>query len=204
MQNLLQFPEWNCLYHLVQHAGKGLSYSKIAPRAHHQLTAQIQGVVESHSLSGLIDLLSLLVTIEGNTISNEIFPSTNPLKSITRLNVALHFMHLHYVKPLTLKEVAASIHLSESAFSKFFIRSMGKPFATYLNELRIAHASRLLIETDKPISYIAHASGFENLSHFNRTFLKMKKVTPKGFRNLIIPPPRSAPNPPKNDRAIPC
>jgi AraC-like DNA-binding protein len=88
------------------------------------------------------------------------------------------------LQPIILEDAAKSIHLSSSAFSKFFLRKMGKPFTTYLNELRIAHACQLLMETDKPISLIGNASGFENHSYFNRVFLKQKKVSPSGFRKI--------------------
>ncbi len=184
IQNLLHFPEWNFLHHLLQHAGKGLSYSNSFKKEPEQLTLRMQQIVEGASLSGLIELLCQLSAKEGIPLSTDVFSSLKPSKDSTRLQAVLHFIQMHYLQPVTLKNVAASIHLSESAFSKFFSREMGKPFTTYLNELRVAHACRLLMETDKPISYIAHASGFENLSYFNRVFLLQKKVSPTRLRKI--------------------
>jgi AraC-like DNA-binding protein len=184
MENLLRFPEWNGLQHLVQNARKGLTYSNLSKKELEGLTALLNQIRENDSLTCIIDLLCDLSTKEGLPLSVEVFPSQKPSKDSTRLNAVLHFIQLKYLQPLTLKDVAASIHLSESAFSKFFSREMGKPFTTYLNELRIAHSCRLLIETDKPISYVAHASGFENLSYFNRVFLQQKKIYPTALRKI--------------------
>lgn len=184
LQNLLLFPEWNHLEPILQTAGKGLAYSNISTKELEYLTAQMRQIMENNSLSSLIELLSRLKTMNGRSLSTEIFSSPKPSGDSNRLNAVLQFIQLNYLHPITLKNAAASIHLSESAFSKFFARKMGKPFTSYLNELRIAHACRLLVETDKPISSVAHASGFENLSYFNRVFLQQKKVSPSGLRKI--------------------
>jgi AraC-like DNA-binding protein len=91
-------------------------------------------------------------------------------------------MQKNYKNPINLQEASKLIHLSNTAFCKFFKRSIGKTFSDYLNDLRILHACTLLIETDKPISQIAVESGFENLAYFNRVFLKKKKLQPTVFR----------------------
>jgi AraC-like DNA-binding protein len=184
IQNLLLFPEWNCLYNLVQHSGKGMAYSKISKKELELIRLQMQQIAEANSLLNLIELLCQLAGKTGQPLSTEVFSSEKPSKDATRLNAILHFIHSHYLQPIILEDAAKSIHLSSSAFSKFFLRKMGKPFTTYLNELRIAHACQLLIETDNPISLIGNASGFENHSYFNRVFLKQKKVSPSGFRKI--------------------
>ena len=184
IRNLLRFPEWGCLNHFLQNGGNGLAYSKIPKIELGHLSSHMRQVVENHSLSGLIELLCKLSASEGKPLSTEIFPGVKPSKETSRLSVVLHYIQMHYLEPITLENAAASINLSISAFSKFFKRKMGKPFTNYLNELRVAHACRLLLETDKPISYIANAAGFENLSYFNRVFLQQKKIQPRELRKI--------------------
>ena len=77
-------------------------------------------------------------------------------------------------------------HLSVPAFSRFFKRSLGRTFTDYVNELRIGSACRALIETDKSVAEICYASGFENLSNFNRRFLALKKMSPREFRRRYL------------------
>ena len=184
LENLLRFPEWNRLNYLLQNSVRGLSYSKVSKIEFEQVTTLMQQVVDNRSLPTFIEMLCRLCEKEGRHLTTYVFSVDKPSKDATRLNTVLHFIQMHYQQSITLEDAAKSIHLSTSAFSKFFMRRMGKPFTSYLNELRIAHACRLLIETDKPISFVAHASGFENLSYFNRVFLQQKKVTPLGLRKI--------------------
>jgi len=83
-----------------------------------------------------------------------------------------------------LQKAAALIHLTDSAFCKYFKRISGKTFSDYVNDIRIAHACELLIETDKTIAQIANESGYETLTYFNRIFLKKKNIRPNAFRKL--------------------
>ncbi|MFZ4058985.1 MAG: AraC family transcriptional regulator [Ferruginibacter sp.] len=99
-----------------------------------------------------------------------------------RINSVFLFVQKNFKDTITLKKAASLIHLSESAFCKFFKRASGQTFSNYINEIRIAHACHLLMETDLPISAIAFESGFESLTYFNRVFLKKKKITPSLYR----------------------
>lgn len=62
------------------------------------------------------------------------------------------------------------------------------PFKSYLMNIRVGYACRLLIDATLDISEIAYDSGFENLSNFNRQFKKIKGVTPSQFQkqNMVI------------------
>jgi len=48
--------------------------------------------------------------------------------------------------------------------------------------VRIGHACKLLIDTQKPVLEICYESGFNTLANFNKQFLKMKRLTPSAYR----------------------
>ncbi len=73
-------------------------------------------------------------------------------------------------------------HMSKSTFCRQFKRHTGKTYNKFLNELRIDHSCRLLVETVEPVTNVAYQSGFRNLSHFNRKFLDHCDITPKAYR----------------------
>ena len=50
----------------------------------------------------------------------------------------------------------------------------------------------LTLKTDQPILDIAYASGFANLSNFNRRFKELKGCSPKAYRNQMRPTRREA------------
>ena len=75
-----------------------------------------------------------------------------------------------------------SKRLLDVAFSRFFKARTGKTFVDTLNEIRLGHASRMLIDTTQSIGEVAYRCGFNNMSNFNRIFKKKKDCTPKEFR----------------------
>ena len=63
-------------------------------------------------------------------------------------------------------------------------KKTGKSFFTFLAEYRIDLACDMLQKTDKSVAEICFESGFGDVPYFNRTFKKMKGMTPKEYRNL--------------------
>ena len=91
-------------------------------------------------------------------------------------------MNQNFQKPVTLAEVAKLNSMTENSFSRFFKTRTGISFMDNLLEIRLGHASRMLIDTTQSISEIAYDCGFNNISNFNRLFKKKKGCTPKEFR----------------------
>lgn len=58
----------------------------------------------------------------------------------------------------------------------------GRTFISWLKEVRIGHACRLLSQTDQPVLEIAIDSGFGNLSNFNRAFRQLSGRPPRAWR----------------------
>jgi AraC-like DNA-binding protein len=102
--------------------------------------------------------------------------------SSPQLGRVLEYIHRHLGGELTQHDAAAVVGLSAPAFSQFFRRALGKTYVTYVNELRIRQACRALIEGDQGVAQVAYAAGFNNLSHFNAQFRRLKRTTPRAFR----------------------
>lgn len=139
-------------------------------------------------LSGIEKVTSLLTILQKLTaqncvkLSSEYFSAVKGEETETRINKVCQFIQRNTSAHITLEQTAELIHLSKSAFSKFFKRATGKTFSDYVNDMRIGNACYLLTETDKAINEIAFETGFESLTYFNRVFLKKKGVTPRTFR----------------------
>ena len=91
-------------------------------------------------------------------------------------------MNQNFQKGITLNEIAKQVNMTEISFSRFFKSKTGITYIDSLLEIRLGHASRLLIDTSQSISEIAFNCGFNNISNFNRLFKKKKHCTPKSFR----------------------
>src|SRR4051812_16379180 len=73
--------------------------------------------------------------------------------------------------------------MTEVSLSRFFKLRTGKTFVDALCEIRLGHASRMLIETTQSINEISYKCGFNNMSNFKRVFKKKKACTPEEFRD---------------------
>jgi len=132
----------------------------------------------------LVQVLQSLSILKSKPLASNHFKALRGNKNEQRINKVLQYIQRDFKETISLRQAATLIHLSESAFCKFFKRVTGKTFSNYVNEIRIAHSCNLLIETDKSISLIAQGSGFESLTYFNRVFLKKKRIAPSKFREI--------------------
>jgi AraC-like DNA-binding protein len=86
---------------------------------------------------------------------------------------------------LTLEEVAAQVHVSTYYFCKIFKQSTGMTFTEYVNRQRIELAKRELLKPDRRITEVAYDVGYQSLSQFNRSFLKIAGQSPSQFRKQM-------------------
>jgi AraC-like DNA-binding protein len=102
-----------------------------------------------------------------------------------RINKVIAYIQEHFQEEISLELVASSVGMSESAFSHFFKKRTNRSFIDFLNDIRIGNAAKILYETSNTISEICYASGFNNVSNFNRLFKKKKGQTPTEYRENV-------------------
>lgn len=98
----------------------------------------------------------------------------------------LTWMAANYHSKVRLPQAAAMVGMTETSFSRFFKRNTGTTFTHYLSELRIAKACELLIRTDLSVTSISAEVGYENMSNFNRSFRKSRRITPATYRKNVV------------------
>ncbi len=134
--------------------------------------------------------ISLLSTFEGmalwlskslHQISNLVFASREVEYGSVFVH-AVRYIRLHYKEHLTLEETAQAVFLSPTYFSRLFKEKMNISFTSYVNQLRIGEAQRLLLDTRLTIIEIAEAVGFEDQSYFSKVFKEITKRTPTQYR----------------------
>ncbi len=99
-----------------------------------------------------------------------------------RIERICKYIDENYAQDITLNDIAELANMSTSTVSHFFKRRTSRTFSTYLTDIRIGNAARLLIDTTRSINDIAYDCGFGNISNFNRVFKKYKNCTPRDFR----------------------
>lgn len=102
-----------------------------------------------------------------------------------RLAPVVRYMKENFAYEITLAELAQLIPMSEGQFCRIFKQNMKMSPMQYLMRYRILQSCHLLQETDKKIGEIANLTGFNNISYFNKVFLKTIGCTPKEYRNSV-------------------
>ena len=100
------------------------------------------------------------------------------------LQIAVDYINEHFKNNITLDDMAELLHLNPSYFSKKFKSANGLGFKEYLNNVRINHSEKLLLETGMSITEIAFECGYDNSNYYGDAFKKVNGVSPSTFRKL--------------------
>jgi len=151
------------------------------------LAPRIYGLHKKQGFDSVLELMSVLhdlsISRDYRILSDSSFNDAEIFSyNSRRIEKVIAFINENFYKSITLDEAAKITNMTESAFSRFFKLRTGITFIDCLTEVRLGHASRMLIETTKTIAEIAYSCGFNNISNFNRIFRKKKGCTPKELR----------------------
>ncbi|WP_040953006.1 helix-turn-helix domain-containing protein [Gorillibacterium massiliense] len=95
-----------------------------------------------------------------------------------------NYMNEHCTEDIQVDDLAAIAGFSKFHFARLFKQFTGMSYYSYLNEHRIMHAEKLLIDPNLSITEVAMRSGFVSLATFNRVFKTYKKCTPTQYKML--------------------
>ena len=178
-----QMPEQKRVAQLLAQSARGIRFDEANTLRLLPTMDRLWETYGARRLWSLLELLEEMLPAAEMTILASVgyAPVLNHRDS-ERLNRAIQFMNRHLSETLQLSDVANEAGMSTQAFSRFFHKFMGISFIDYVTSLRISRACRYLLETDKTIAAICYVCGFNNLSNFNRQFLRHKNKTPRDFR----------------------
>ncbi len=181
--DLYKLPETVLINSLLEQASRGIviNDNETKNKVKEKLTDLLQTVgVERISI-----LLSILhhisVTTEAELLSSSSFVDTIQNDLDNRINQIYKYAMTNFRTQLSIDEIAEEISMTPTSFCRFFKKRTNKSFIQYVNEIRVGYACKLLYERKLSISQIAFECGFDNLSHFNKQFRKIKNVNPSQF-----------------------
>lgn len=102
------------------------------------------------------------------------------------VNKALAYINDNLTEDFGEADLAATAGMTAPAFSRSFRKHTGMGLVEYVTRLRISLACQMLMNDEgMSVTDICFASGFRNLSNFNRQFLRRKGMPPSRFRALL-------------------
>lgn len=182
-ENLLKKNQLSFIRNMFDRSQRGILFSKSTIQ---RLKSRIMELGQKSGFDSVLELLSILhdLSISRNmqTLSDATFNNEQSHYNSRRIEKAFEYMNANFNREVSLAEVSKIANMPEASFSRFIKKRTGITFIDSLNEIRLGHASRMLIDTTQTIAEIAYKCGFNNISHFNRIFKKKKVCTPKEFR----------------------
>lgn len=98
---------------------------------------------------------------------------------------AKEFIMENLDSPLRLGDVAQHANVSSYYFCKVFKQATGVTFTEFVNRQRVERAKRMLVDPEARVTEIAYEVGFQSLSQFNRSFLKIVGDSPTDYRRRL-------------------
>ncbi|HEX2948983.1 MAG TPA: helix-turn-helix domain-containing protein [Armatimonadota bacterium] len=187
-QELNALPGYHALFTLEpsyrrQHDSRGRLRPTLAQRLAitetvRQLLAEWKGRKPGYRGKTLALFLQLLIDVSRYYQESEQKPSAQ----LVQIGAAISKIEQDYASPLSIRELAESVNMSERNLARRFREGVGMTPIDYLIHLRIRRASQLLRDTPHSVAEIAAAVGMEDSNYFTRQFKRLMGVSPRDFR----------------------
>ena len=181
-ENFFNLPEFIHFQKLFIRGQQGVL---IKGKNHDKIARLIKNV---NSASGLDRLFFFFKTLE--TISNvqdyELLSSPGYVDSVNlldteRINKVVNFLMSNYTRDIKIEEIATLINMNKASFCRYFKLRTHKTCTQFLNEIRIAHACKLLINANMRATQVCYETGYNNISHFSRQFKLITGTSTKDY-----------------------
>ena len=182
-ETFLELPENKKLKQLLEKAKRGISITGATKQF---VIAHLEKMLEAKDSERIVLLLQILGKIAQSKqlklISSAGFSTQLEQKSTDKINAVYAYTLAHFKEKISLKKIAEVSNISPNSFCRYFKVHTRKTFSNFLHELRVGHASKLLIENKLSISQICYESGFNNVTNFYKTFKRFTGQTPLAFQ----------------------
>ena len=182
-KGLFKLPEMTLIKQLFKKSQCGL---KFKGKTRKVITSKMRNILASSGSSRIIELLSILeilsLSSEYQLLSSPGFILKNNSSGAERITKVHEYILRNFSKDISLEDVAGIANMAPNSFCRLFKSCTRKTFSTFLNEIRIGYACKLISEGKQNIAEICYSSGFNNLSNFNRQFKKITQKSPLQYK----------------------
>lgn len=187
-EEFYKMPEAKIIYNLLNKAKRGIKINDSF--AQDIVKLKMADIFREEGISRISILFSILQAIANSYnheyLSSQVFVNSIQENADDKMYQAYKFIMDNFQEKISQEQLAKELNMTTSSFSRFFKKRTYKTFVDYVNEIRIGYACKLLLRGDQNISGAAYESGFENISNFNKQFLKVKGFTPSQYLKTFI------------------
>ncbi len=185
-RDFFERPELQAIRQAFERSEQGLIFHGETKK---RVGERLQKMIKMSNFDRLLELLSVLQDLATSKEYNILNVSNYALEVSSqdhdRMETVYNYVQENFQSEVRLDVVAKHASMTVPAFCRYFKKLTRKTFTEFVNEIRIAHACRLLGDEHLSISEVSFESGFNNLSHFNKQFKNITGVSPREYRKSL-------------------
>jgi AraC-like DNA-binding protein len=182
-ETFFSLPENKELVKLFDRAGQGV---RIKNNTKIRVSELMQKLIVAKNSERIVTLLNILQIIaeskDVKPVCSKGLQFSYPTEETDRLNKIYQYILNNFSREIPLSQIAKVAHISPHSFCRYFKSRIKKTFSSFLLEVRVGHACKLLAESHKTIAEVCFESGFNTFSNFNRHFKSITGTTPSAHR----------------------
>ena len=155
------------------------SYCREALRL--QITDYILKPVNYEEFGTCID--NLKISLFQQRVSAATEPEKQEERTITGIT---RYLQEHLAEEMSLSVLSEEFHLNSQYISQLFKNEIGVNFLSYLTNIRMEKAKKLLLSTSLSIAEVAEQSGYGDYRVFTKVFKKSEGITPSQYRRDFL------------------
>ncbi|QCX37598.1 helix-turn-helix domain-containing protein [Aureibaculum algae] len=178
-------PNFSKINKMLEESKYGICFdNSVSKKLHDQLIKLADLSITEQSIK-LLDILHQLSITNSKVVLSSSDMRQYTSENSDKLDLVLKFISDNYSSHITLNDIADVACMTTNSFCRFFKKMTNKSFTQFLNEVRIRHASRLLVQNNIPISEACYLVGYNSVTNFHKQFKQIMNCTPKGYRKTI-------------------
>jgi len=184
--DFFNIPEMSKIQKLLEVAKSGIAFSGKTKKKLGEKMEVMEYQSDFQRLLSMLNILNELALSDEHTVLNaEGFTMQSEVKDNDRINVVFNHVKNNFKDEIPLEEIADMVSMTVPSFCRYFKKITNKTFTQFVNEYRLVHASKLLAEQPISITEVCYESGFNNFSHFNKSFKAFTGQNPSEYRNQL-------------------
>lgn len=184
--DFFDIPEMKKIQKLLDISKSGIAFHGKTKRRIGEKMEILEYQTDFQRLLSILNILNELGASEEFQVLNaEGFSMETEVKDNDRINIVFNYVKTNYKEDISLDEIADLVSMTVPSFCRYFKKITNKTFVQFVNEYRLVHASKLLAEKPISITEVCFESGFNNFSHFNKSFKAFTGQNPSEYRNQL-------------------
>lgn len=186
-ESLLEKEEFYNINKLVENSARGMEFHGETRNKINKLMPRIAKERGFGRIMKLFEIIDILANSEEYTLlASPGYVNAFKGDDAEKMRLVYEYVMRNFKTKISLEEIADMLNMTTTSFCRYFKPRANKTFTRFVNEIRIGHARKLLLEDNLNISQISYECGFNALSNFNRQFKTIVDMSPYEFRKIFL------------------